>query len=228
MRSLIRNVSHSSRWAPRSTVNFAMNPASPPSATGGTISSDGCLVAMLTFKKLQVPSSNIQRSSKSQTSKKNGASCLGAWCLELSDHVGDEIAAVEGREVLELLPCTDEPRRDAQLILDRDDDAAFAAAVQFRHDQSGQADGLMKFASLRKGVAPRRGIDDEQRFIRRFLVLLRQAAFHLRQFGHQITFGVEPAGGVAKQELDVFAIRRFVSFVTKRGWIRVVLAANHL
>src|SRR6266481_4785573 len=45
MRNLIRNVSHNSRCAPRSTVNFAMN---PPSPLGATISSAG-IAALLTF-----------------------------------------------------------------------------------------------------------------------------------------------------------------------------------
>src|SRR5437870_3162504 len=45
MRNLIRNVSHNSRCAPRSTVNFAMN---PPSPLGATISSAG-IAALVTF-----------------------------------------------------------------------------------------------------------------------------------------------------------------------------------
>jgi len=41
MRNLIRNVSHSSRCAPLSTVNFAMKPRRPVATPAGTISSDG-------------------------------------------------------------------------------------------------------------------------------------------------------------------------------------------
>jgi hypothetical protein len=46
MRNLIRNVSHNSRSAPLSTVNFAMKPRRPVATLGGTVSSDG--IASLT------------------------------------------------------------------------------------------------------------------------------------------------------------------------------------
>src|SRR2546423_5317079 len=142
-----------------------MKPASPRSGTGGTISSDGWLVTLLT------------------------------WL----HHVGDKIAAVERRDVFELLPTADETRRDVQLVLDRDDDAPFATAVELGHDQPGQSDGLMEFARLRERVTAGGRIHHEQSFIGRFLVLFRQTAFHLRQLRHQIAFRVEPAGSVAKK-----------------------------
>ena len=41
MRNLIRNVSHNSRCAPLSTVNFAMKPRRPVATPAGTVSSDG-------------------------------------------------------------------------------------------------------------------------------------------------------------------------------------------
>jgi hypothetical protein len=41
MRNLIRNVSHNSRCAPLSTVNFAMKPLRPVASSGGTVSSGG-------------------------------------------------------------------------------------------------------------------------------------------------------------------------------------------
>jgi hypothetical protein len=41
MRNLIRNVSHNSRCAPLSTVNFAMKPRRPVAASGATVSSAG-------------------------------------------------------------------------------------------------------------------------------------------------------------------------------------------
>ena len=41
MRNLIRKVSHNSRCAPLSTVNFAMKPRRPVVVSGGTVSSEG-------------------------------------------------------------------------------------------------------------------------------------------------------------------------------------------
>ena len=85
----------------------------------------------------------------------------------------------------------------------------------------------MEFARLGECVAAGRGVHDEQCFVGRFLVLFRQAAFHFRQLRHQIAFRVEPAGGVAKKELDVLPIGRFVGFVAKRSRVGVVLSADH-
>ena len=50
------------------------------------------------------------------------------------NHVRDEIAAVEFFEVLQLLARADESRRNPEFILNRDDYAAFAAAVEFGGD----------------------------------------------------------------------------------------------
>src|SRR5256885_1975836 len=43
IRSFIRNVSHNSRSAPLSTVNFAKKPVSPVAPTGATLFSEGAL-----------------------------------------------------------------------------------------------------------------------------------------------------------------------------------------
>src|SRR2546423_14859300 len=83
---------------------------------------------------------------------------VGLLTFEFSNHVRDKIAAVERREVFELFAGTDETRGQSEFFLNRDHDSAFAAAVEFRHDQSGEADRLVKFARLRKSVAASRRV----------------------------------------------------------------------
>ena len=52
-------------------------------------------------------------------------------------HFRDKLAAIEQREIVKLFARADKARRDSEFILDRDDDSAFAAAVEFGHDQTG-------------------------------------------------------------------------------------------
>ena len=52
-----------------------------------------------------------------------------------SQHFGHKFARVERREVVDLFAGADEARGNFQFILDRNHDSAFAAAVEFGHDQ---------------------------------------------------------------------------------------------
>ena len=86
----------------------------------------------------------------------------------------------------------------------------------------------MELLRLRERVAAGCGVDDEQRLVRRFRVVLRDAAFHLLEFAHEIDLRVQATRRIAKQELDVLTIRRLIGVVTKRRGISVVLAFDHL
>src|SRR5437667_5459317 len=63
--------------------------------------------------------------------------------------------------------------------------------------------------------------------MRRVWIVLGQAAFHFLQFSHQIGFRVQSSSGIAKQEFDLSFLGCLIGLVTKRGWIGVVLTANH-
>jgi hypothetical protein len=54
-----------------------------------------------------------------------------------SQHVLDKVARVEWREVIDAFAGADEAGRNAEFVLNGDDNAALAAAVEFRDDQSG-------------------------------------------------------------------------------------------
>ncbi len=74
----------------------------------------------------------------------------------------DEAIWIERLEVWGGLAEADEAGRDAEFLLNGDEDAAFTAAVEFGDDDAGDGDGFVEFARLLKGVGPCGGIDDEE------------------------------------------------------------------
>ena len=52
-------------------------------------------------------------------------------------HVRNECALIEWREIIQLLAGADETRWDSKFVLDCDDDATFAAAVELGDDHTG-------------------------------------------------------------------------------------------
>src|SRR4051812_30484965 len=124
MRNLMRNVSHNSRRAGKMTVNLETNPAKPP-ATGGTLSSAGNVFsAICAIFRGQSYSFVLRQSDAVQNYRTDPA----------LQHVGDEFASVEWREVIQLLACPDKSGRQSKFILHCNHDAAFAAAVDLRHN----------------------------------------------------------------------------------------------
>ena len=81
----------------------------------------------------------------------------------------------------------------AEFLLDRDDHAAFAGAVELGDDQAGERDGLVEFARLVQGVHAGGGVEHQQHFVRRAGQLLAHDAVHLLQFLHQVVLGVQAA-----------------------------------
>jgi hypothetical protein len=111
--------------------------------------------------------------------------------------------------------------------LDCDDDAAFAAAVELGDNQTSQTNCGLEFARLAERVTASRRIDHQQCFMRRVRVVLGESAFHLFKLGHQILFRVQSAGRVTKQKVSLAFCGCLIRFITKRGWICVVLSLNH-
>ena len=73
---------------------------------------------------------------------------------------------VEGLKVFNLFTEADEAGGDAEFLLDGDEDAAFAAAVEFGDDEPGQGNGFVKLACLLQRVGACGGIDDEDDLMR--------------------------------------------------------------
>src|SRR4026207_321452 len=196
MKNLIRNVSHSSRCAPLSTVNFAIKPRSPPAAMGGTGSSGtiASLTAWLTaIRQLEharkkcanncrasvsdaelmghcIQSRRFAESSWREPSEMDGKVVRPSERERVSQnalqHVRNECAPIEWREIIQLFAGADKTRWDSKFVLDCDDDATFAAAVELGDDNTGQSNGALEFARLAERVAASRRIDHEQFFMR--------------------------------------------------------------
>src|SRR5947207_4539868 len=139
----------------------------------------------------------------------------------------DVCLPIECCEIIQLFAGAYETRWDSQFVLDRDNDATFAAAVELGDDKTGQSNGGLKFARLAERVAASRRVDHKQRFMRRIRVVLGESAFHLFTLGHQILFRVQSAGRIAKQKVSLAFAGCLICFIITRSWIAVVLSLNH-
>ena len=72
----------------------------------------------------------------------------------------NKLLRIKGGEILRSLAEADVAGGDAQLLLDGDNDAALAAAVELGDDEAGERDGFVKLARLRQRVRAGGGIDD--------------------------------------------------------------------
>src|SRR5580704_9580979 len=138
-----------------------------------------------------------------------------------SQQIFDVRLPIERREIIQLFAGADETRWDSKFVLDRDNDAPFAAAIEFCDNNTSQANGGLKFARLAKRVAASRCIDYKQRFMRRLRVVLGESAFHLFKLGHQILFRVQSASRIAKQKVSLASRGCLIRFITKGGWVGV-------
>src|SRR4051812_48315683 len=85
----------------------------------------------------------------------------------LTDQRPREVLRVERAEVVELLADADELDRQAELVRDRDRNAALCAAVELRQDDAGDARRFLEQPGLLQAVLARRRVDDEQRLVGR-------------------------------------------------------------
>src|SRR6266550_2598016 len=56
--------------------------------------------------------------------------------------------SIERRKIVELFASADEPRGNSKFILDCHHNAAFAAAIEFGHDQTSESKRVVKLACL--------------------------------------------------------------------------------
>src|SRR6266550_7464578 len=111
--------------------------------------------------------------------------------------------AIERGEIIELLAGAHKSRCNSKVILNCDDDSAFAAAVELGDDKTSESDCALEFARLIERIAASCRIDHQQSLMRRVRVMFAESAFYLLQLGHQISFRVHPTGRVAEEEFDL-------------------------
>ncbi len=84
---------------------------------------------------------------------------------------------------------------------DGDGDAAFGGAIEFGEDDAGDAAGFGKFAGLFEAVLAGGGIEDEENFVGGIGDDAGGGAAHLFEFGHEVFFVMEAAGGIDDDEV---------------------------
>ncbi len=114
---------------------------------------------------------------------------------------------VERPQVVEPFADADELHRQAELVRDRDGDAALRRAVELRQRDAGHADGVVEEPRLLQPVLAGRRVDDEQHLVRRALAPPGDHAPHLRELVHQVRLRVQPAGRVDDHDVRVGADR---------------------
>src|SRR6266540_4030998 len=112
------------------------------------------------------------------------------------DEGAREVLRVERPEVVEALSYPDQLHRQAELVRDRDGDAAFGAAVELRQCDACDADRFPEEARLLQTVLARGRVDDEQCLVRRACELAFDDASDLGQLLHQVRLRVQPSRGV--------------------------------
>src|SRR5207244_9198377 len=85
----------------------------------------------------------------------------------------------------------------------------------------------MKFARLTECIAAGGCVGDEKELVRRGRIVFGQSAFHFLELSHQVALGMQTAGGVAEQKINLVVRRFLIRIVTKRSWIRAVWTFHH-
>src|SRR6266516_5454133 len=103
-----------------------------------------------------------------------------------------ELLRVERLQIIRLFADADEFDRQAELVLNRDDHAAFARAVEFGDDEPRELHRFVKFTRLVQGVHAGGAVEHQQDFMRRAGQFPGHHAMQFLQFLHQIVFCVHP------------------------------------
>src|SRR5213593_2865891 len=80
---------------------------------------------------------------------------------------------VEHRKIVDSLAGAEEPDRDAHRALERDHASALGGAVELGHDQPAERNRRGEGTRLMHGVLSHRGVEHEERLVRRARLLLR-------------------------------------------------------
>ena len=82
------------------------------------------------------------------------------------------------------------------------------SSVQFRDDETGEADGFVEGSDLRERVLAGVGVEDEHHLVRRARFGLAQYALHFAQFLHQVRLRRQASGRIREHDVDAARARR--------------------
>ena len=111
--------------------------------------------------------------------------------------------ASNGCKILQLFPHTDHPYRQAELLHERERDSPPGGPVELGEHDAVDPDGAVKLARLGECVLPGSGVQHEEGLVGGPGQLPAQGALHLLQLLHQVDLGVQAAGGVDDQNIDL-------------------------
>ncbi len=126
-----------------------------------------------------------------------------AQVFDLQKQRLDKGIGVKRLKVVQSFADADEFDRQVHGLADGDDDASLGGAIELGQDHAGAADALGEHLGLADCVLAVGGVDDEQDFVRRAGDQSLDDVADLFQLAHQVGLGMEPAGGVDDQDVDM-------------------------
>src|SRR5215204_1079730 len=115
----------------------------------------------------------------------------------------------------------------AQLFGDREGDAALRRAVELGNEDVGDVHRPGELFGLDQSVLSCRGVDDQDRLLRRLGDRLLHDAAQLGELCHEVVLGVQPAGGVDDQHVDAARVRRLHGIEDDGAGVRPLLVGDH-
>src|SRR5438876_6699031 len=112
--------------------------------------------------------------------------------LGLPDKGPGEVARVERAQIFKALADADQLHGHAQLVRDRDGDAALCRPVELRQRDAGHVNRLPEEPCLLQAVLTGGRVDHEQRLVRGAFEPLADHAANLCELLHQVGLGVQP------------------------------------
>src|SRR5687767_6168842 len=133
---------------------------------------------------------------------------------------------VEHDKIINLLADSGITNRQVEFLCDCDCDSTFRSSIKFSENDSSHARDFQKLSRLLESILSGDCIDYEQRLMRCAFNLARRDSFHFFQLGHQIRFGVEPAGSVNNQDFRTARLCSLERIEKNRGRISSLLLLN--
>src|SRR3569623_253952 len=139
----------------------------------------------------------------------------------------DEIAGIEGPQVIDAFADADETDRQLHLLGNCEDDAALGGAVELGEDEAGETYRLVELARLIERILAGAGVDHEQGLVRRGGLELGHHAFDLFELFHEIRLRVQTSRRVRDEHVGAARLRRLQRIEDDRGGIGRACLRDH-
>src|SRR3954453_17452522 len=212
-RAMGRTIASSSRELARNAANWPIAPTPAASRSAAAIAP----TANGARKKLSDATSPAARMTARITQKTHGSMYLHGRCLR--EQCAGEVVGVERTQIVELLADADELHRDAQFAGDGEGDPALRGAVELRQHDAVDGHDLGEELGLPQAVLAGRGVDGEQRLVRRAGQLLVDDPADLAQLGHERVLRVQAPGGVDDDDVDAHLAPAADRLERHRAWV---------